>query len=102
MVSTVPKLFGGTEITDAIGHVIINIILDPGVSLVLDDQPVYFCPKNGPPDPDRRGFVAEGSQYFVPERGTSLLDLAANITGVLIGLIAYQVLNPFLRSHVGS
>lgn len=91
MVSTISKLFGGTETTDAIGHVIISIILaflwcwaislyvsvPEATRLVLSGGIIW-------------GFVAELSQYFVPERGTSLLDLGANTLGVLIGLTVYR------------
>ncbi len=90
-VSSVSKLFGGTETTDAIGHVIINAILaflwcwaislyasaTKTTRLILIGG-IIWC------------FVAELSQYFVPERGTSLLDLGANIFGVLIGLAGYR------------
>jgi len=36
--------------------------------------------------------MGELSQFFVPGRGTSLLDLGANILGVLIGLAGYRLL----------
>ena len=92
-VSWVSKLFGGTEITDAVGHVIINTILAflwcwtlslyasfaKTTRLILLGG-IVWC------------FVGELSQFFVPERGTSLLDLAANVLGVLIGLIGYRLL----------
>ena len=92
-VSWVSKLSGGTEITDAIGHVIINAILAflwcwtislyastaKTTRLILIGG-IVWC------------FVGELSQVFVPGRGTSLLDLAANILGVLIGLMAYRLL----------
>jgi len=95
--STVAKtsaLFGNTETSDAIGHVIINAILAFlwcwTISLYAATQKttrliliggIVWC------------FVGELTQFFVPERGTSLLDLGANILGVVIGLIAYQVLS---------
>jgi len=92
-VSWVSKLFGGTETTDAVGHVIINAILAflwcwtislyaataKTTRLVLVGG-LIWC------------FVGEMSQHFVPERGTSLLDLAANILGGLIGLAGYRLL----------
>ncbi len=92
-VSGVSKLFGGTETTDAIGHVIINTILallwcwtislyasTPKTTRLILIGGIVWC------------FAAELSQFFVPERGTSLLDLAANILGVSIGLVIYRVL----------
>lgn len=92
--STVAKtsaLFGNTETTDAIGHVIINAILaflwcwtldlyantQKTTRLILIGG-LIWC------------FVGELSQFFVPERGTSLLDLGANILGVVIGLTGYR------------
>lgn len=92
--STVAKtsaLFGNTETSDAIGHVIINAILAflwcwtislyastaKTTRLILIGG-LIWC------------FVGELSQFFVPERGTSLLDLGANIVGVVIGLVGYR------------
>jgi VanZ family protein len=40
-------------------------------------------------------FGAELTQLFIPERGTSLIDLVANIIGVLIGLIIFRLLLAF-------
>ena len=102
-VSWVSHLFGGTETSDAVGHVIINVILALLWSWTIS---LYVSV----PNMTRLiliggvtwGFAAELSQYFVPERGTSLLDLAANISGVLIGLMAFRLLDPFLRSYLGS
>lgn len=91
-VSWVSKLFGGTETTDAVGHIIINAILALlwcwTISLYATTAKttryvlvggIIWC------------FGAELSQFFVPERGTSLLDLAANIGGVLIGVSVYRL-----------
>mgnify|MGYP003752130763 FL=1 len=36
---------------------------------------------------------AELTQHWVPNRGASLLDLGANILGVLIGLVGYRLLS---------
>ena len=90
-VSGVSKLFGGTETTDAIGHVIINVVLSvlwcwtinlytsiARMTRLILIGGILWC------------FGAELIQHFVPERGASLLDLAANILGVLIGLIGYR------------
>jgi len=90
-VSWVSKLFGGTETTDAVGHVIINVILAllwcwaislyatiaKTIIIVLIGG-MFWC------------FSAELVQSFVPNRGSSLLDLAANILGILIGLFIYR------------
>jgi VanZ family protein len=92
-VSGVSKLFGGTDITDAIGHVglfaILALLWCWTISLYASTQKttrlilvggLVWC------------FVGELSQFFVPGRGTSLLDLGANILGVVIGLAAYRML----------
>ncbi|HML23804.1 MAG TPA: VanZ family protein [Aggregatilinea sp.] len=91
-VTWVSKLFGGTETTDAVGHVIINSILG---FLWAWTMSLYTSSAN-----TTRivlvggliwGFTAEGTQYFVPGRGTSLLDLAANILGVSVGVSLFRL-----------
>lgn len=92
-VSWVSKLFGGTEVTDAVGHIIINAILallwcwtislyttTVKMTRIVLFGGIIWC------------FGAELSQFFVPGRGASLLDLVANIVGVLIGLMIYRLL----------
>lgn len=92
-VSWVANLFGNTEMSNATGHFIINAALaflwcwtlslyattQKTIRLILIGGVVW-------------SFGAELSQHFVPERGTSLLDLVANILGVVIGLAIYRVL----------
>jgi VanZ family protein len=94
IVSWVSKLFGGTETTDAIGHIIINTIqawlwcwtinlytnILKTTRIVLTGG-IIWC------------FAAELTQLLVPNRGTSLLDLAANIVGVLIGMIIHRLIS---------
>ncbi len=84
-VTAASDLFGGTDIVDAMGHIVINAILiflwcwtiNPPIRLILIGG-IIWC------------FVAEFLQIFVPDRGASLLDLAANIVGVLIGIAVYR------------
>jgi hypothetical protein len=100
-VSWISTVFGGTETTDAIGHVFINIILSvlwcwttnlytsvPRTTHLILFGGIVWC------------FGAELSQVFVPERGTSLLDLAANILGVSIGLLVYRWLAAIVFQHL--
>lgn len=101
-VSWVSKLFGGTETTDAVGHVIINTILAflwrwtlglyvspmKTTRIILIGGSIWCC-------------GAELLQYFVPERGTSLLDLSANVLGVFMGLAIYRVLNRYRPTLLG-
>jgi VanZ family protein len=93
-VSWLSKLFCATETTDAIGHVFNNTILSvlwcwttnpytsstPRTTYLILFGGIVWC------------FGAELSQVFVPGRGTSLLDLAANILGVSVGLLVYRLL----------
>lgn len=92
-VSFVSKLFGGTQETDAIGHVIINVIL---AFLWCWTLSLYLSPAKTIRLILIGGLIwcvgAELAQHFVPNRGASLLDLGANILGVLIGLITYRAL----------
>jgi VanZ family protein len=95
-VSWVSELFGGSETTDAIGHIIINTVLallwcwtlslyatTAKTTRIVLIGGIIWC------------FGAELSQFFIPERGTSLIDLVANIIGVLIGLMIYRLLLAF-------
>ena len=75
-VSWVSQLFGGTETTDAVGHIIINVIL---AWLWCWTISLYATPLKTTRIVLIGGitwcFGAELSQFFVPERGASLLDL---------------------------
>jgi MFS superfamily sulfate permease-like transporter len=93
-VSSVSGLFGGTETTDAIGHVILNVIwvllwcwtinlyiaASQMIRIVLGCGIVW-------------GIGAELAQHFVPHRGVSLIDLSANLLGLGIGLVIYRRLS---------
>jgi len=98
-VDDVSNLFGGTELTDAIGHVIITAILAVFWCWTIN---LYTISTKTTRSILIGGIVwsfgAELSQYFVPERGTSLLDLAANILGVLIGIAAWRQLHSWILS----
>ena len=85
------RLLGGTEWTDAAGHVLLFGLLTafwyralapittPRRALVLA---LTFCLL--------LGTITEGLQLIIPERGASLLDLFANWTGPLIVTFAYR------------
>lgn len=90
-VSEVSESFGGTEITDAMGHVILNTVLALlwcwTISLYIPKaRTIRLLSIAGP----LWGFGTELSQHFVPGRGTSLLDLTANTLGIVIGLAVYR------------
>lgn len=82
-VETISGLFGGTEITDAIGHVIMM-----GVECVL----MYLVMKHYLSDPLSRklalictlmfGIFLELAQLWIPSRGTSVIDIIAAFVGV--------------------
>lgn len=102
-VTSVSKLFGGTETTDAIGHVIINAIL---ALLWCWTISLYTAPATTARVILVGGLVwcvgAELTQFVVPERGTTLLDLGANILGVLIGLGGYWMLTRTARGAAST
>ncbi|NLX10326.1 MAG: VanZ family protein [Chloroflexi bacterium] len=84
----------GPEVTDAIGHVIINVIL---AILWCWTLSLYLSPAKTIRLILIGGLIwcvgAELTQHWVPNRGASLLDLGANILGVLIGLVGYRLLS---------
>jgi glycopeptide antibiotics resistance protein len=100
-VSWLSKSFGGTEITDAVGHIIINTLLALLWCWTLHS---YFSDNRTTRLILAGGIVwcvgAELLQYFVPERGVSLLDIGANVLGIFIGLTAYRWLTAFLEKRL--
>lgn len=77
--------FGGTDMTDALGHVLLFGIFTALWYAVLV---CYLAPAPALTGAlvigTTCGLLLELGQGFVPERGPSLLDLAANALGVLI------------------
>jgi VanZ family protein len=95
-VSRVSRLFGGTDITDVVGHVVINAILAllwcwtislyttiAKTTRIVLISGIIWC------------FGAELTQFFIPERGTSLIDVVANVIGVIIGLMIFRLMLVF-------
>ncbi len=80
--------FGGTDITDAIGHVILftiwafllNNALLPHFPVLRAFQLTLILIFTS-------GTVLEFAQYFVPHRGVALLDLSANWLGGLLFIV---------------
>jgi len=78
------RSFGGTDLTDSLGHVVLY-----GVLTILWDGALQA----ERPDGHRLalmvglalGLLGECLQVFVPYRGVALLDFAANLTGVFLG-----------------
>jgi VanZ family protein len=78
------RSFGGTDLSDAVGHVILY-----GVLTILWDGALQADRPGG-----HRlalmvglalGLLGESLQVFVPYRGVALLDFAANLAGVFLG-----------------
>lgn len=83
VVDNTSRAFGGTDVTDAVGHVVLA-----GVLTLLYYAVAVLCR-----EPRRALYIAaatalalttgtEFAQLFVPHRGASLLDLSANWLGV--------------------
>lgn len=95
-VTFISELFGGTTLTDAIGHVIIHSALS---FLWLWTAHLYIQ------DPARMiisgGVVlattGELLQLYIPGRGSSLLDMVANSIGIFIGVWLYYKFKNFLE-----
>lgn len=90
-VSWIAKLFGNTEASNAVGHVIVNAILAFlwywTINMYLcDTKTMWIILISG----IIWGIIGEMAQVFVPARGPSLLDLGMNILGVLIGVFIYH------------
>jgi len=82
-VKTISGFFGGTEITDAIGHVIligVDCILLYGVMMHYFSQATTR--KLAGIFTLVLGITLELGQLFIPSRGASLIDLIAAVVGV--------------------
>jgi len=84
-VRNVSMLFGGLEITDAIGHVIlicVDCVLLYGV--IQHYQPSRQALKYAGFITLLLGIALESAQLLIPSRGASLIDFAAAGVGVLL------------------
>lgn len=88
-ISWISRLFGGTDFSDAVGHVLIFAML----ALLWQ----WALRTHVAPQPARHtalliavllGTATELGQHFVPNRGANLWDLAANLSGAAIAALA--------------
>lgn len=100
-VRNISSFFGGTEITDAIGHILLLFV---DTALLYHTLRYYFLN-------DRAlriatigtlifGLCAEMAQLMIPTRGASLIDLLAAFVGV--GLCFMFVRRGFFERFVGQ
>jgi VanZ family protein len=85
VVADTSDLFGGTNLTDALGHVVLFVVLTGLVYRVLAcylSRSKAFYATIGVIL--ILGTCVELAQYLVPERGVAVLDLSANWLGALI------------------
>ncbi len=95
-VTFISELFGGTTVTDAIGHVIIHSVLsflwfwtarlyiqDPGIVIISGGVVLAI--------------TGELLQLYIPGRGGSLLDMVANSIGICTGVWLYYKFKNFLE-----
>lgn len=85
-------LFGGTDITDALGHI--------GAYLIATAAWYGYFELSRPPREALSraailtlivGAVVETAQSLVPDRGTQLLDYGANMLGVALFVLAHNL-----------
>lgn len=82
-VHNLSSLFGGTEVTDAIGHIILigveciltYLVMLRYLPLVLAQKLALICTL-------AFGIFLELAQLFIPSRGASLIDIMAAFIGV--------------------
>jgi VanZ family protein len=92
LVGNLHKAGGGTEVTDAMGHVAIfgilaflwwwSLIAQSSQRNALFGAAIISLPL---------GIIAEIVQVFVPDRGVTLFDLLSNCLGIIIVLVAIGV-----------
>jgi hypothetical protein len=78
VVDDTSTFFGNRDLTDAIGHVALFFALAALWQWALRDR------RRAIGLAAALGILTEGAQSLVPDRGASLLDLGANVLGVIL------------------
>lgn len=93
--------FGGTDFTDAVGHVVLFGALALFWWAALTYSREYSTAHNlGLGLALLLGIALEIAQHWIPERGTSLLDLGANIGGVFGLALIYRTFPTWLTTLI--
>lgn len=97
-VADLSRMFGGTEITDAVGHVVLFSLLTFAWYFALryrwNGRTAFLVAVTVV---GLMGTVAELSQHFVPHRGMALLDLLANWSGVMLFMLTCKTVHNWLK-----
>ncbi len=92
VVDNTSDAFGGTDLTDAIGHGILYGVLAilwwAALACYGEVHKTFWLAMALVAV---LGVTLEIAQYWVPERGPSLLDFVANLVGIAGVMIGYQV-----------
>jgi VanZ family protein len=84
LVNGASRLLGGTDMTDALGHVVLQCLFTAAwfwaLSLYLSKKAALLSAIS---IAIAFGTLTEFAQRYVPERGSTLLDLGANWSGVI-------------------
>ncbi|GAB4453090.1 MAG: hypothetical protein Kow00120_23070 [Anaerolineae bacterium] len=92
--------FGGTELTDAIGHFLLFLVLAvtwQGALASWLERSRALLAAGG--FAGALGAVVEIGQVFIPGRGSGMLDLAANWMGVAAALLLSAITDQVRRRH---
>jgi VanZ family protein len=91
LVNGTSRFLGGTDITDALGHVGLQCLFTAAwfwaLRLYLSKKAALGCAIG---IALAFGTLTEFAQYFVPERGSTLLDLGANWIGVVVFVLVLR------------
>ncbi len=94
LAADVSGFFGGTDATDALGHVVLFGGMGAVWAWALRNVRAGCAVGVG------AGLILETAQFFVPHRGAAFIDYAANIGGVVAFWIIYHILTKITTVHV--
>lgn len=97
-VRDISLFFGGTEITDAMGHIVLFFVESAlSFNLLRHYKPDKLAKPLSFWAMLVLGFSLESLQVFVPSRGVSLLDYTANLSGIFLFFLALSMLEKRLN-----
>ncbi len=93
--------FGGTDYTDAVGHLVLfGTLAVLWWAALACHRPISTAFYLALSLSLLIGISTEIAQNWVPERGTSLLDLIANTSGIAAFALAYRTYPTFLKTLI--
>lgn len=95
------RAIGGTDLTDAFGHVVLfavlTILWNRAIGVFMNSRAAFVVTILAVL---ALAVVTEAAQRYIPERGADIFDLAANVLGIILAIVYLQWRDRFQRDNV--